>query len=470
MYLNNKYGEMLNQATQLDTVSRPFTANSMYSLISRKHSRNDAKVEKANIPTINVIPENKYMNINESPQHQAGSTWNVPSGMKKSFLSSNADSDQASRFELIKKEHSKARSNCLNYLYSSGIINNSEFDRRPSKFHQKCPICLEYCKNSFELSGCGHHFCKLCLRDYIEMKIKNSLVFDINCPEQDCKETIEMNVMIQVSTKEMIERYNEYSSDLSFFKKNKSFIHCMNCSKLFSYDPQDFLAHCPRCSTEICVECMVPYHVGQSCHDFAEKRYKDAAKGKSIQVCPHCHKFIEKAKKCNHLTCQRCMSHFCIFCRKDVPEKLKRSKLYMDGYCCNKIKSPMPKSVSISTNKCKIFFLALLLILLSPIFAICVLPYVAFKNISSSQYTLIPDESNKNHKGIWHKFLGFLCFILLLLIFPATWAFFIVWIFFIMKKLSKSASPPKNSVCPKPSNPNNANIKPEPNFIQNNHR
>lgn len=153
MYLQNKYGEMLNQVTQLDTVSRPFTANSMYSALSRKPSRRQSKLEKVSIPTITVIPEKKTINFRGSPQNQAGATWNVPSGMKRSFLSSNADSDVSARFEMIRIEHSKARSNCLNYLYSHGIIDNSEVQRRPSQFHQICPICLEYCKSSFELSG-----------------------------------------------------------------------------------------------------------------------------------------------------------------------------------------------------------------------------------------------------------------------------------------------------------------------------
>ena len=36
MYLHNKYGEMMNQVTYMDTVSRPYTSNSMHSMVSRK--------------------------------------------------------------------------------------------------------------------------------------------------------------------------------------------------------------------------------------------------------------------------------------------------------------------------------------------------------------------------------------------------------------------------------------------------
>ena len=36
MYHQNKYGDMLNQVTKIDIVSRQFTSNSMYSMTSKK--------------------------------------------------------------------------------------------------------------------------------------------------------------------------------------------------------------------------------------------------------------------------------------------------------------------------------------------------------------------------------------------------------------------------------------------------
>ena len=157
LYLQNKYGEMLNQVTQIDTVSRPFTANSVYSLLSRKHSPNSNVIDKLVVPKLNVITESNYGNFLDGSQNQAGSTWNVPPPLTKSHIGSNADSDYISKVERVKIEHYNQRTKALKHLYASGVIRISE-ERRPSRFHLKCPICLEYCKNSFELSECGHNF------------------------------------------------------------------------------------------------------------------------------------------------------------------------------------------------------------------------------------------------------------------------------------------------------------------------
>lgn len=108
MYLHNKYGEMLNQVTQLETISRPFTANSNRSAFSRKHSPNEVVMEKMGLPKINVLPEPKFKYIDSNPK-QSGSSWNVPQILKKSYIGSNADSEQNARFEKIRIEHHNAR-------------------------------------------------------------------------------------------------------------------------------------------------------------------------------------------------------------------------------------------------------------------------------------------------------------------------------------------------------------------------
>jgi len=54
------------------------------------------------------------------------------------------------------------------------------------------------------------------------MKIQKSLVYDLDCPISECKTKINLNVMMQVSTDEMIEKYNTYSRSLSSIKNNKN--------------------------------------------------------------------------------------------------------------------------------------------------------------------------------------------------------------------------------------------------------
>mmetsp|Transcript_20450 Transcript_20450/g.23607 ORF Transcript_20450/g.23607 Transcript_20450/m.23607 type:complete len:81 (-) Transcript_20450:145-387(-) len=77
MCLQNKYGDMLNQVTHMDTISRPVTSNSMYSMISKKKTYEEKHMKSKN--TI-LLPESKYgVFLDSTTNNQAGSTWNVPS-------------------------------------------------------------------------------------------------------------------------------------------------------------------------------------------------------------------------------------------------------------------------------------------------------------------------------------------------------------------------------------------------------
>jgi len=52
------------------------------------------------------------------------------------------------------------------------------------------------------------------------MKILNSQVFDMVCPIPECKKKIANNLIMQVSTVEMMSKYNHYAKLLSFLKKH----------------------------------------------------------------------------------------------------------------------------------------------------------------------------------------------------------------------------------------------------------
>ena len=101
LYLQNKYGDMLNQVTQFDTISRPVTANSMYSMISKKPQVKDDETS----PMLRPLPESKYGNLLDTAQGQAGSTWNVPPPPKKSHIGRNADVEYIAKVEKVKLEH-----------------------------------------------------------------------------------------------------------------------------------------------------------------------------------------------------------------------------------------------------------------------------------------------------------------------------------------------------------------------------
>jgi len=135
----------------MDTISRPYTAHSVYSLVSRKTPIQNE--DNLAVPRLDVIAESKYGNFLDT-QNQAGSTWNVPPPPKKINLSINMSKEETeyfSKVERIKLEHYNMRTRLVKYLLQIEAIGSNEV-RRPSRFHLKCPVCLEYAKSSFELS------------------------------------------------------------------------------------------------------------------------------------------------------------------------------------------------------------------------------------------------------------------------------------------------------------------------------
>ena len=105
---------MLNQVTQLETVSRPYTSHSMYSMVSKKTPNQVEEQPKS--PQLNIIAESKYGTFLDCTQNQAGSTWNVPPPPKKNTISPSVSKEEAeylTRVETIKLEHYNMRTKAL---------------------------------------------------------------------------------------------------------------------------------------------------------------------------------------------------------------------------------------------------------------------------------------------------------------------------------------------------------------------
>ena len=210
----------------------------------------------------------------------------------------------------------------------------------------------------------------------------------------------------------------------------------MNCSNLVKCDNQDVMAHCNKWGYDLCAESVIPWHNGKSCFEDTEFRYSKVVKGKSIQLCPLWGKFIEKAKKCNHLTWQRCMSNFWMFCRN----KYTKNHLNpLNNEMCSSLQkvqktSLVSKMPTIISSKTQMFWILLLFFLLSPLFALWILPYVGYKN-----------TINKTRRGFEKRkgfrftrwILGIMCFLGLVLWFPFMWVFSIVWVSLIVWKYSE---------------------------------
>ena len=186
----------------------------------------------------------------------------------------------------------------------------------------------------------------------------------------------------------------------------------------------------------MCTESIVAWHYGKSWHEDIEFRYSEVVKGKSIQLCPLWGKFMEKSKKWNHLTWQRCMSNFCLFCRnKFTKHHLNPLNAQMWSSLQKAQKeSLVSKMPSVSTSLWKRLILLVVLLLISPIFWLILLPYVWIKNINN-----IPSNHPKlKRKTKWRRYcLSTISGVFLPLMFPITFIFWVILIFITYFKISK---------------------------------
>ena len=71
---------------------------------------------------------------------------------------------------------------------------------------------------------------------------------------------------------------------------------------------------CPSCKKDICFQCQVPWHDGQSCRQAMDAIYKGWAKSFGAHKCPQCSVPVEKNDGCNHMNCPRCNHYWCWSC------------------------------------------------------------------------------------------------------------------------------------------------------------
>ena len=143
----------------------------------------------------------------------------------------------------------------------------------------------------------------------------------------------------------------------------------------------DLLATCHFWSTEIWTECIKLWHYGKSCHEEIEEKYNEWALGKSLQLCPKWGSFMEKAQQWNHLTCNRCMSRFCIYCRKKFGENHLNP---LNSKACpslvnNQRSKPIFNSPCLQANIIKLIFLIIIYLLFMPLIIPIFWPIISWK-------------------------------------------------------------------------------------------
>ncbi|KAH6794809.1 hypothetical protein C2S52_005286 [Perilla frutescens var. hirtella] len=190
-----------------------------------------------------------------------------------------------------------------------------------------CEICTDEKQESdmFELEGCRHSFCAVCVSKHVEYKLRDNVIV-ISCPDQNCPNTIQPRALRSHVAAEVLDRWEEAVAESAILASQRVRCPYEGCSEIMvddgdGRDGGGSAAECPWCHRLFCVKCKVPWHQGLDCREFQKfdrgKREKEKlrvlARENKWKKCPSCKLFVEKTGGCIHITC-RCKFEFCYVC------------------------------------------------------------------------------------------------------------------------------------------------------------
>ncbi|XP_064134197.1 E3 ubiquitin-protein ligase RNF14-like isoform X1 [Loxodonta africana] len=231
-----------------------------------------------------------------------------------------------------------------------------DFDQDHQKkcFNKKaypCNICfcIKLGTECMYFLNCKHVYCRVCLKDYFEIQIKDGQVLCLNCPEPKCPSVATPGQVKELVQAELFARYDRLLLQSSLDLMG-DVVTCPrpSCQLPVVEEPDSKMGICTGCSYAFCSLCRLAYHGISPCRITPEKlmqlpeEYQQADEAgkklleqkygmkviqmaleemksktwlkKNSKCCPNCGTRIEKFGGCNKMTCTNCMRYFCWIC------------------------------------------------------------------------------------------------------------------------------------------------------------
>ncbi|CAD8113857.1 unnamed protein product [Paramecium sonneborni] len=192
-----------------------------------------------------------------------------------------------------------------------------------------CGICLGEYQDKQKALNCRHEFCKQCLQNYLDNKINNGQVLEIECPQQKCDNYFNDEIIKSLVNDEQYQKYEKFKRQ-KLLDRDETVRWCVRpgCDKYIK--GKSLLSNTVKCECgqEICYECRREDHPGMTCEEALDKYYEQTLKQLVIQRCPKCKAPIQKKEGCNHMTCYQCRFQFCWLC------KARYTRMHYDSDNC----------------------------------------------------------------------------------------------------------------------------------------
>ncbi|KAK2533926.1 hypothetical protein Q9233_004463 [Columba guinea] len=217
-----------------------------------------------------------------------------------------------------------------------------------------CKLCLgEYpVEQMTTIAQCQCIFCTLCLKQYVELLIKEGLETAISCPDAACPKRghLQENEIECMVASEIMQRYKKLQFEREvLLDPCRTWCPSSTCQavcQLQESSPQDpQLVQCKACDIEFCSACKSNWHPGQGCQESmpisflpgeASSVFKVEEDDAPIKRCPKCKVYIERDEGCAQMMCKNCKHAFCWYCLESLDDDFLLIH-YDKGPCRNKL-------------------------------------------------------------------------------------------------------------------------------------
>ncbi|KAM9778011.1 putative E3 ubiquitin-protein ligase RNF144A-A [Neosynchiropus ocellatus] len=220
-----------------------------------------------------------------------------------------------------------------------------------------CKLCLgEFpLEQMTTITQCQCVFCTLCLKQYVELLIKEGLETAISCPDSACPKRglLQENEIECMVASETMQRYKKLQFEREvLLDPCRTWCPSSTCQAVCQLKEADSpampqLVQCAVCALEFCSACKANWHPGQACQESNlpitaflpgenSSFFKNEEDDAPIKRCPKCKVYIERDEGCAQMMCKNCKHAFCWYCLESLDDDFLLIH-YDKGPCRNKL-------------------------------------------------------------------------------------------------------------------------------------
>lgn len=179
-----------------------------------------------------------------------------------------------------------------------------------------CGICqVAVDSDNLLILECNDQYCKACFSEYLKVRILESQVLLMPCPNHECRIQIPEHLIQLNISEDLFSKYNKFRKVEELCKQ--PFLRWCPKPDCEGYDIgkiDDPKLKCNKCSFDYCFYCSEAWHGKNKCKNRADKQLDKFAKNHGLKFCPNCKRKVEKNLGCDHMTCVKCRYEWCWLC------------------------------------------------------------------------------------------------------------------------------------------------------------